>query len=56
MLDRLFGYSEGATTFQSTELLILLADRRLSYNSRPANGPHWCGDASHYGRGDASEL
>jgi len=53
LLDRLFGYSEGATTFRSTELLLRLADRRLGYSSRPAEDPHWCADASLYGRGDA---
>lgn len=53
LLDRIFGYSESAATFRSSELLILLAGRRLSYNSRPATGPHWCADPSIYGRGDA---
>jgi molybdopterin/thiamine biosynthesis adenylyltransferase len=56
MLDRLFGYSENSAPFQSTELQILLANRRLSYTSRPANGPHFCGDESNFGRGDASTL
>jgi molybdopterin/thiamine biosynthesis adenylyltransferase len=56
LLDRLFGYSEGATTFKSTELQILLANRRISYNSRPATGRHFCADAANYGRGDESTL
>jgi hypothetical protein len=49
LLDRLFGYSEGSATFGSTELLLLLADRRLSFNSRPATGNHWCADPRHFG-------
>jgi hypothetical protein len=56
LLDRLFGYSEGAATFQSTELQILLANRRLSYTSRSATGTHFCADAANYGRGDESTL
>jgi len=52
LLDRMFGYSEGSATFRSSELVVRLADRRLSYTSRPAVGEHWCADAQIYGRGD----
>jgi molybdopterin/thiamine biosynthesis adenylyltransferase len=51
LLDRLFGYSEWAETFQSSELVLRLADRRISYTSRPAKGQHWCADPALYGRG-----
>jgi molybdopterin/thiamine biosynthesis adenylyltransferase len=54
LLDRMFGFSEGSTTFRSSELLVRLADRRFGYTSRPASGPHWCADADNYGRGDSA--
>jgi molybdopterin/thiamine biosynthesis adenylyltransferase len=56
MLDRLFGYSEGAATWSSTEFVLRLHDRRLSWNSRAPVGNHWCGNANNYGRGDTSTL
>jgi molybdopterin/thiamine biosynthesis adenylyltransferase len=52
LLDRMFGYSEGSSTFRSSELVVRLADRHLSYTSRPAVPPHWCADIDWYGRGD----
>lgn len=55
LLDRLFGYSDGAGASGATELLVRLADRRLNFNSREP-GPHWCGQSDYYGRGDASTL
>lgn len=55
LLDRLFGYSDGAGAWGATELLVRLADRRLNFNSREP-GLHWCGQSDHYGRGDASTL
>lgn len=56
MLDRLFGYSEGSPTWASTEFVLLLHDRRLSFNSRSPIGSHWCGDENNYGRGDSAAL
>jgi molybdopterin/thiamine biosynthesis adenylyltransferase len=56
LLDRLFGYSEGSATFGATELLLRLADRRLSFNSRLPGGGHWCEDARNYGRGDDASI
>lgn len=56
MLDRLFGYSEGAPTWASTEFVLLLHDRRLSFNSRLPLSSHWCADQNNYGRGDTAAL
>jgi molybdopterin/thiamine biosynthesis adenylyltransferase len=52
LLDRMFAYGAEAATFKSTELLLRLADRSLSFNSRSAPPAHWCGDVDLYGRGD----
>jgi molybdopterin/thiamine biosynthesis adenylyltransferase len=54
LLDRLFAYSDGVERFQSSEMLVMLADRRLGFNSRPASATHWCGDPDTVGRGDAA--
>jgi len=56
MLDRLFGYSEDAASFKSTEVLVRLVDRRLDFNSRLPRGGHWCGNPDNYGRGYTAQL
>ena len=54
MLDRLIDYSSLAV--RPTELLIRLHDRKLSTNSKPPRGAHWCGRRANWGRGDATSF
>lgn len=56
LLDRLFDYSAASDKSGATELLLLLHDRSLSFNSRPPRAGHWCADEANYGRGAQAQL
>lgn len=53
MLARLIGYGPSDPP---SELLLRLADRTLSRNSRPPDPDHFCGDATRWGRGDDQPM